>query len=97
MATINSMINFLGFICGLGAGILLIILGIMNKSAAAIAFGVWALISVPLAWFSGAKAEPSENPFKLKLGAKFRYVPDFVWVIIALLFVGAIVIAIVFR
>lgn len=95
MDTINMIINILGFIAGLAAAVLALVFGIMNETIGLIAAGVWGLISVPLAWFSGAKASPTGNPFKKSIGAKFKEVPDTVWYIIAGLLVVVVIIAVV--
>ncbi|MEW5987339.1 MAG: hypothetical protein AB1791_11950 [Chloroflexota bacterium] len=90
----DMLVNLLGFLFGLAASVLAIVLGIINSSAGAIAFGVWGLISVVLAWFSGAKGSPTGNPFKKQIGAKFKEVPSGTWAIIAVLFVVAALITI---
>ncbi len=89
-----NIINLLGFLAGLAAGVVALVLGIMNESAGAIAFGAWGVISVILAWFGGAKGTPTGNPFKREIGAKFKEVPDRTWFIIAGLFIVALLITI---
>ncbi len=95
----DRLVNIAGFICGLAAGVVALILGIAGVSdtyrITLIVGGVWMLVAVALAWFAGASAEPSENPFNMKVGAKFKYVPDWAWWIIALGLVAVIIVAIV--
>lgn len=89
-----NIINFVAFLAGLAASVLALVIGIMNGTAGVIAFGVWGLASVVLAWFGGAKGTPTGNPFKREIGGKFKEVPDRTWFIIAGLFIVALLIAI---
>ena len=91
----GSVINIAGFIAGLAIGVAAIAVGIAQPRMAFVAFGVWALLSVALAWFAGASAEPGGNPFKYELKAKFKYVPGWAWAIIAITFVAVIVVAVI--
>jgi hypothetical protein len=90
----DTLFNILGFLAGVVIGISGLVVGIMLPSAGLIAFGVWALLAVSLAWFSGAKAEPGGNPFKRELKAKFKYVPAWAWWIIFGTLILAIIIAV---
>jgi hypothetical protein len=90
-----SVMNVLGFIAGIIIGVSAIVVGSLLPRASPIAFGVWALLAVALAWFTGASAEPGGNPFKQELKAKFKYVPAWAWWIIALGLVVVIVVAII--
>jgi hypothetical protein len=92
-----DIINIAGFLAGLVIGVIAIIVGVSNGQVWAIAFGVWALGSVVLAWFSGAKAAPGGNPFKQKLEAVFKNVPDGAWWIIAIGLVIVLIVAFIFR
>lgn len=91
----QAISNILGFLAGLVVGVGSIVVGAMLPRATPIAFGVWALLAVALAWFAGASAEPGGNPFKLEVKAKFKYVPMWAWIIIALTFIGVIIVAVV--
>ena len=84
-----------GFAIALLAGLAAIIAGISNKSAGLIAFGAAAIISVILAWISGARAEPRIDPFKDSFGAVIDGLDSITSVIIIALFIIALVIAFV--
>ena len=90
-----DIINVLGFVAGLLVGVIAIFVGIRTSQVWPMAFGVWALVSVLLAWFSGASATPGGNPFEQKLEAKFKNVPDWAWWIIAIGLVVVVIIAFV--
>jgi hypothetical protein len=94
----DTIINILGFVAGLLIGVIAIFVGIRTPPHVwQIAFGVWALVSVILAWFSGASAAPGGNPFKQKLQATFKNVPDWAWWIIAIGLVVVVIVAVVVR
>ena len=92
-----DIVNLAGFLAGLVIGVIAIVFGIGNGQAWAVAFGVWALGSVVLAWFSGASARPGGNPFEKKLEAVFKDVPDWAWWIIAIGLVIVLIVAFIFR
>ena len=89
--------GWVGFAFALLAGIAAFVVGIINSSAGLIAFGVAAIISVILAWISGARATPRVDPFKKSFGAVIEGLDSITSVIIIALFVIAIVISIVAR
>ena len=90
-----DIINIAGFLVGLVIGVIAIVFGISQGQVWSIAFGVWALGSTVLAWFSGASAAPGGNPFKQKLEVVFKNVADWAWWIIAIGLVVVVIIAFV--
>ena len=89
--------GWVGFAIALLAGLAALVFGIINSSAGLIAFGVAAIVSVILAWISGARATPRIDPFKKSFGAVIEGLDSITSVIIIALFVIALVIAIVVR
>lgn len=88
---------WLGFALIILAGIAVAILGpaTNTKPAGFVAFGVAAIISSVLAWWSGARSEPRFNPFERSFGGVVTYVAGWVWLVVFGLFVIAAIIAIV--
>lgn len=89
--------GWVGFAIALLAGLAALVFGIINSSAGLMAFGVAAIVSVILAWISGARATPRIDPFKKSFGAVIEGLDSITSVIIIALFVIAIVISIVVR
>jgi hypothetical protein len=89
--------GWVGFLFALAVGVLAIVFGAINSSVGLIAFGVAAIISVILAWISGGRATPRLDPFKHSFGAFIDRLDSPTTVIIIILFVIAIVIAILTR
>ncbi len=87
---------WLGFVLIIIAGIAVAVLGIVTNTNAAgfVAFGVAAIASSILAWWSGAKAEPRANPFDRSFGALVSRVDGWVWLVVFGLFVVASLVAI---
>jgi vacuolar-type H+-ATPase subunit I/STV1 len=88
---------WLGFVLIIVAGIAAFIVGIVTTSAGFIAFGVAAIASAILAWWSGAKSEPQINPFEPSFGGSVSKVDGWVWLVVFGLFLVASIIAIVAR
>lgn len=81
---------WLGFIIIIIVGIVAIIYGAVAfapANAGFIAFGVWAIISSVLAWATGATSAPSGTDFG-GVVTKLRW---WVWLIVAVLFVGVFI------
>lgn len=87
---------WLGFMFIIAAGVLAIIFGSVSGSVGLIAIGVWAIASSVIAWAAGAKSSPRANPFKMSFGGVVKEIPQIPWLIIAGLFVVAVVLAFVF-
>lgn len=85
---------WLGFLLGAAAGVVLIIIGIVGDTerAGLIAFGIAAIVSVGIAWWSAAKAEPRANPLEKSFGAALSRIEQIPWLIILGLFVIAVII-----
>jgi hypothetical protein len=89
--------GWLGFVLIILAGVAAIVVGIATPSAGFIAFGVAAIASSILAWWSGAKSTPEINPFEKSFGGTVSGVDGWVWLVVFGLFVVASIIAIVTR
>jgi hypothetical protein len=92
--------NWVGFGLIIIAGIVAIVVGATQPSAASagfIAFGVVAIIASILAFIAGARSTPNINPFKKSFGASVEEVAGWAWIIIFVLFVIAALIAIFVR
>jgi hypothetical protein len=87
---------WLGFVLIILAGLGVAVLGIVTgtKTAGFVAFGVAAIASAILAWWSGAKAEPRGNPFDRSFGGVVSRVDGWVWLVVFGLFVVASLVAI---
>jgi hypothetical protein len=85
--------NWVGFGFALAAGIAAIVVGVIIGYAGLIAIGAWAVVSTIIAWSSGAKASPTGDPFKKSFGATVKEIDTVPWLIIAGLFVVALIIA----
>jgi hypothetical protein len=85
---------WLGFVFGLAAGVILIIIGAVGDTerAGLIALGVATILSVGIAWWSGTSAEPRLNPKDKSLGAYLSRIEQIPWLIILGLFVIAVII-----
>lgn len=91
--------GWLGFVLIILAGITAIVMGAISStpSAGLIAFGVAAIVSSVLAWWSGAKSEPRVNPFEPSFGGVVSRVEQWVTLVVIGLFVVALIIAFVTR
>lgn len=89
--------GWLGFVLIILAGIAAIVVGIIgtNVKAGFIAFGIAAIASSGLAWWSGAKSEPRANPFDRSFGGIVSQVDGWVWLVVFGLFLVAAIITIV--
>ena len=85
--------NWVGFGLAIAAGVAAIIAGGMIEYAGLIAIGAWGIIASIIAWVSGAKSSPEVNPFKKSFGATVKEIDTVPWLIIAGLFVVALIIA----
>jgi len=89
--------GWLGFVLIILAGVAAIVVGAITPSAGFIAFGIAAIASSILAWWSGAKSTPQINPFEKSFGGLVSGVDGWVWLIVFGLFVVASIVAIVTR
>lgn len=87
--------GWLGFVLIILAGVAAIVVGAIQSSVGFIAFGVAAIASSILAWWSGAKSEPRANPFDRSFGGIVSQVDGWVWLVVFGLFLAASIIAIV--
>jgi hypothetical protein len=87
--------GWLGFVLILLAGILAIIFGAaVTPSAGLVAFGIAAIASAALAWYSGATSTPRVNPLEKSFGGTVQRMEGRIWLVIFGLFVIAALIAI---
>jgi hypothetical protein len=86
---------WLGFVLIIAAGAVSIIFGAIDSVAGLIAFGAWAIISAIVAWVAGATSSPRVNPFNRSFGGVVSRIPQVAWLVIAGLFVVALVLAFV--
>ena len=86
---------WLGFVLIIAAGAASIIFGAMDEVAGLISVGAWAVVSAVIAWVSGATSSPRVNPFKRSFGGVASEIPQVAWLVIAGLFVIALVLAFV--
>ena len=86
---------WVGFVFIILAGVLCIVVGIVQGSAGFIAFGVAAIASSIMAWMSGATSTPKLDPFGKSFGGAVKEVDDWVWLVVFGLFVIATIIALV--
>jgi hypothetical protein len=93
------MPSWIGFICGIAAGAVLIVAGAVLHPASArlIAWGVWGVVSCVLAWIAGATAQPAFGTAfgRPTFGARVSAVPLWAWLIVLGLFIAATVIGFV--
>lgn len=87
--------GWLGFVLIILAGVAAIIVGAIQSSIGFVAFGVAAIASSGLAWWSGAKSEPRANPFDRSFGGIVSNVDGWVWLVVFGLFLAAAIITIV--
>jgi len=87
--------SWVGFGLIILVGILAIVFGAMTKSPGLIAFGVAAIASAIVAWVNGARSRPDVG--WISFGATVRNIDGWAWVIVFLLFVAAVVVAVVFH
>jgi hypothetical protein len=88
--------GWLGFVLIVLAGLAAIVVGIATatKTAGFVAFGVAAIASAGLAWWSGARSEPRVNPFDQSFGGVVSRLDGWVWLVVFALFVIASLVAI---
>jgi hypothetical protein len=88
--------GWLGFVLIILAGLAAIIVGIATGTRAAgfVAFGVAAIASAGLAWWSGARSEPRVNPLDQSFGGVVSKLDGWVWLVVFGLFVIASLVAI---
>lgn len=87
---------WLGFILIILAGLAVAVLGVVTNTRpiAFVAFGVAAIGSAILAWWSGARSQPRANPFDRSFGGVVSHVDGWVWLVVFGLFLVAAIIAI---
>jgi hypothetical protein len=85
--------NWVGFGLIILAGVVCIIVGAAQGPGALIPFGIAAIASAILAWWSGAKSTPDVNPFKKSWGGTVKEVDGPVWGVVFVLFLVAVIIA----
>ena len=85
--------NWVGFGLIILAGLAAIIVGAAVGPAGLIPFGVAAIASAIVAWYSGARSSPRVNPFAKSWGGTVKEVEGWAWGIVFALFAVATVIA----
>jgi len=89
--TIKSILTIVGYIFGVAAGVIAIVVGAIQKQAGFIVIGVAFLAAVIVAIVAGAVAEPSGSISDREIGAKFTP-PDWAWWVSAgILVVGCVI------
>jgi hypothetical protein len=89
--TIKSILTVVGYIFGIAAGIIAIVVGAIQKQAGFIVIGVAFLAAVVFAIIAGAVAEPTGSISDREIGAKFTP-PDWAWWVCAgIIVVGGVV------
>ncbi len=88
--------SWVGFVLIILAGILMLIFGIVGKPASAglIAFGVAAIASAVIAWYSGVASKSDVNPIGKSFGGTVERIDGWAWGVVFLLFLVAVVIAV---
>ena len=84
---------WLGYVLIMAAGVVAIVIGIMQSSPGLVAFGVAAILAAALAWWQGGKGEPKGDPSSF--GGAVSGLDGWVWLVILGLFVVALIIAFV--
>ena len=84
--------NWLGFCLIIAAGIAMIVVGAIQRSAGLICWGCAAIAGSIIAWVSGATSRPDINPMKKSFGGTVSRVPMKSWAAIFVLFVGALIV-----
>lgn len=87
--------SWLGFVLIILAGVLAIVVGAVTPDAGFIAFGVAAIVSSVLAWWSGATSKPVIT--SSSFGGVVTNVDGWVWWVVFGLFVAAALITIFTR
>ncbi len=89
--TIKSILTVVGYIFGIAAGIIAIVVGAIQKQAGFIVIGVAFLAAVIFAIIAGAVAEPTGSISGREIGAKFTP-PDWAWWVCAgIIVVGCVI------
>ena len=87
--------GWLGFVLIILAGISGILVGTLaTPSPGLVAFGVAAIASSILAWSTGATSTPRANPFKRSFGGVVENLKPWVWLVVFVLFLIAVLIAV---
>lgn len=86
----KQMNKWLGFFMILGAGILMIVMSIISQDWRFLPLGAWAIVSDVLALIANATIESQAEDDTL--GGAAKQIPLWAWLIIAALFVVAIVV-----
>lgn len=86
---------WVGFVFIIVAGLLLLIVGIVQGSAGFIAFGVAAMASSILAWVAGGSSTPKLDPIGKSFGGAVKDIDGWVWLVIFGLFLAAAIVALV--
>ena len=84
--------NWVGFGLIILAGAAAIIVGAAAGAARLVPFGIAAIASAIVAWWSGARSTPRVNPFEKSWGGTVKAVEGSAWAIVFLLFAVALVI-----
>jgi len=94
--TLQKLLFWGAVVCGIAAGIVGVVAGIvLKKPAFAIWGGVFVCGSVIMA-ISGGKGRPDGAVSPPTIGAKFTEVPTWAWAVISALFVPAVVFTFIF-
>lgn len=89
--TVKTILTVVGYIFGVVAGIIAIVVGAVQKQGGFIVIGVAFLAAVVVAFVAGATAQPTGSISGRSIGAKFTP-PDWAWwVCAAIVVVGCVV------
>jgi hypothetical protein len=86
---------WVGFVFIIVAGLVCIVVGIVQGSAGFIAFGVASVASSILAWVAGGSSTPKADPIGKSFGGAVKDIDGWVWLVIFGLFLAASIVAIV--
>ncbi len=89
----RSIPNWVGFGLIILAGVAAIAVGAAVGPAGLVPFGIAAIASAIVAWWSGARSSPQVNPFKRSWGGTVKEIDGWAWGVVFLLFAVAVLIA----
>ena len=89
---------WVGFSAIILAGALALIFGFaLTPSPGLVAFGVAAIAAASLSWATGAGSTPYVDPSERSFGGTVDHLRAWVWLVVFVLFAGAVLVAVLFR
>lgn len=90
---------WLGMVIGVAIGIVAIIIGLVSGPTGFVPLGIWAIVASIIGYATGSaaavRARGQGRPLDLHMDVVWSHVPNVAWLVIAGLFVIAVVIAFV--